>query len=546
MSGELTWWPEPPAELPAAPPNPFDEVPPPLAMRAAEELMAELSAAEISGASFTRALREPQGGKMFAVLVVRDACGRYGYLKAFSGQLDGAWILPGYVPPAFDRDVRAEVEGPGEAVVQELNRRVEDFERDPGFQALFARRDALRARHEAEASALKLVHRARRMERHERRKSLAPQDHAALDQQSRRDGAELRRAKLRWRAEAEALDREMLPFLRRHRALLRLRRLVCRTLQARIFDSYRILTSRGTRADLRALFGAELPSSGAGDCAAIKLLSHACALQLSPVALAEFWWGSPPLAGARVQGQYYPACRDKCGPLIPEILEGAKIANRRRPAFSSFAENTPRILHRAERWLVVEKPQDLLSVPGNDHPQPDSVLTWAKRSFPSAKDVLLVHRLDAATSGLLLIALDLDTYRALQKQFLEHRVDKRYVAWLAGSVRDDAGTIDLPLRVDLAQRPRQLVDRANGRFARTRFEVVERRAGRTRVHFFPETGRTHQLRVHAAHPEGLGCPIVGDRLYGEPAERLMLHAESLALVDPESRQRVAFESMAPF
>lgn len=541
MTGEVTWWAEPPAEAPDGPLNPFDEVPPPLAMRAAEEVMTELAAAEAAGAGFTRGLRAPQGGKMFGVLVVRDPSGRYGYLKAFSGQLDGAWLVPGFVPPAFDLAERAEVEVPGEALVQQLNRRAENSERE--LEHPFARRDALRARHEAEAEAQRSLHRARRLERQRLRSSLAAEDHAALDQESRHDGAELRRAKLRWRTEAETLEQELSPRVRRHRALLRLRRLVCRTLQARIFDTYRILTSRGERVGLRALFGADLPPSGTGDCAGIKLLSRAHALELTPVALAELWWGSPPPAGARVQGHYYPACRDKCGPVIPELIERAKLANRRRLVFASAEKSPPRIIHRATRWLIVEKPENLLSVPGNDDPPSDSVLAWARRNFPTA---LLVHRLDAATSGLLLVALDLDTYRALQKQFAEHRVEKRYVAWLAGTVREDAGTIELPLRVDLAQRPRQIVDRVHGRHARTRFEVIERRDGRTRIHFFPETGRTHQLRAHAAHPEGLGCPIVGDRLYGAPADRLMLHAESLAFFDPEAQQRVSFECAAPF
>jgi tRNA pseudouridine32 synthase/23S rRNA pseudouridine746 synthase len=267
---------------------------------------------------------------------------------------------------------------------------------------------------------------------------------------------------------------------------------------------------------------------------------------LRPLAIAEFWWGAPPLGGARTQGNYYPACRDKCGPLLPFLLEGLPVAGVRRFRPDDLARTELDVVAETGRWVVIDKPAGLLSVPGTDPTVTDTVIDRLRRRHPRATGPLLVHRLDLETSGLLLAALDLDAYTDLQRQFARREVHKRYIAWLDGQVEADRGVIDLPLRVDLEQRPRQIVDRLHGKRARTRFEVLERREGRTRIAFYPETGRTHQLRVHAAHPEGLGIPIAGDRLYGRSGERLMLHAETLAFRDPLTQRRVELVSPAPF
>ena len=199
-----------------------------------------------------------------------------------------------------------------------------------------------------------------------------------------------------------------------------------------------------------------------------------------------------------------------------------------------------------DAWLVVlDKPEGLLSVPGKDA-SVDSVLARLRARYPHATGPLLVHRLDLDTSGLLVAALDARTHAALQRQFLHREVHKRYVAWVEGPVPGERGTIDLPLRVDLNDRPRQIHDPVHGKPARTEWWVLERLGGRTRVAFSPLTGRTHQLRVHAANPLGLGAPIVGDRLYGHPDARLMLHAEALTFTHPQTGERVSFERPAPF
>ena len=365
----------------------------------------------------------------------------------------------------------------------------------------------------------------------------------ALDQASRADKAERRRLEAAQAAQRLPVACARARLERRLGALERLRRWVSRGFMARIHDCYVIPSTRGERCSLRTLYAPAQPPSGAADCAAPKLLAHAFAQGLRPLALAEFWWGAPPAAGGRASGAYYGACRDKCGPLLPFMLSGLEVAPPR-----SFC---PPVLARAaldvvfeDAWLVVvDKPEGLLSVPAKDLSLSDSVLARLQADYPGA---LLAHRLDLDTSGVLVAARDARTHASLQRQFTHRQVEKRYVAWVEGALRAERGTIDLALRVDLDDRPRQIHDPVHGRPAVTDWVVLSREGQRTRVALFPRTGRTHQLRVHAAHPRGLAAPIVGDRLYGHEAQRLLLHAEQLGFRHPATGQLVTFSRPAPF
>jgi tRNA pseudouridine32 synthase / 23S rRNA pseudouridine746 synthase len=296
----------------------------------------------------------------------------------------------------------------------------------------------------------------------------------------------------------------------------------------------RITDARG---ETRAL------SPGEGECAAPRLLAQAYDLGLRPLALAEVWWGPTPATGGRHAGQLYPACRGRCGPLLGFMLGGLDVEPP--PVFGAarIPDDEPRAVFQDEWVIVVDKPVGLLSVPGRDAALLDSVRERLRARSPG---LTVVHRLDLDTSGLLLAARDDETYVALQRQFAERLVDKRYVAILDGEVTAEAGTIELPLRVDLDDRPRQIVDPVYGKPALTTWRVAGRDGARTRVHLVPHTGRTHQLRVHAAHPLGIGAPVLGDRLYGREAERLFLHAETLAFTHPRTGARVTLESPAPF
>lgn len=550
-------------------PSPFDEAGPhALAREAAEHLQAELRAGRIAPGLPSSALDAPEGGKMFGVLVVREPGGRLGFLRAFSGMLAGRWDVPGYVPPLFDRETRARLEPEGEAVVKALLAREEALKASPELAALRAAQEAQQARHAEERAAMRIRHEERRRHRHARRAELkaagkheghpgpAPDGPGAgaeqraalhaLDQESRGDKAEWRRMEAAQEEERRALAPRLVRLERRLRAHERLRQFVCRSLMKRIHDTYHVPNARGERRPLRALYGSGEPPSGAADCAAPKLLAHAFAQGLQPLALAEFWWGAPPLTGGRVSGAFYAACRDKCGPLLPFMLEGLSVVTPRTFA-PPVARSDGLSIVFEDAWLVVvDKPCDLLSVPGREASMMDSVLTRLRARYPHATGPLLVHRLDLDTSGLLVAALDLETYAALQRQFVQREVHKRYVAWVQGNVRGEQGTIDFPMRVDLDDRPRQIHDPVHGKPAVTEWRVLAREGARTRVAFFPRTGRTHQLRVHAAHPLGLGAPIVGDRLYGHPGGRLLLHAEALSFRHPATGQRVSFERPAPF
>lgn len=529
-------------QLPKGFPDPFVEGEPhPLARFAAEELGRELEA----GVHFPDvSFHQPGAGKMFGVLVVQAADGRVGWLCAFSGMVGGQWRHPGFVPPLFDPAVREPVEIPGEASVKQLGARIEAFERSPEWREARQAVADLDSSQRLERESMRQRHAANRDARAAQRAVVEdPQQRHALDQESRADKAEKRRQDER-HARAMAEARASLEVLeRRLVALHRLRRMVSRSLMKRLHDTYEIVNARGERSPLRVLYPGAEPPSGAGDCAAPKLLGYAYAQNLQPLAMAEFWWGAPPSSGGRRSGAFYPPCRSKCAPLLSFMLQGLEVS---RPALPAPADLSLRVIHQDEWLVVVSKPAGLLSVPGRSPSDHDSVQSRLRALFPDAEGPLLVHRLDQDTSGLLVAALDPHTHRHLQRQFARREVSKQYVAWLASEVAGTSGEITLPLRVDLEDRPRQIHDPVHGKAALTRWRVLERRDGRTRVELSPHTGRTHQLRVHAAHHQGLAAPIVGDRLYGHAGERLLLHACRLEFVHPGTGQTVVFESPAPF
>lgn len=546
----LTWLEPQPlrAERPSVLPSPFDDVAPhPLAQRCAELVKADLRTGFIAPGLPTSVLHRAEGGKMFGVLVVEAPQGRVGFLRAVSGQVERAWHLEGYAPPVFAAALRSGAEGPAEVLVKGLTARVDGARLEPALLAAREQLATLDARHAELRTALQEQHARRKQERKAARATTT--DTAArhaLDQLSRGDDAERRRAEATARAErAEALA-TLSPLERRLAALERLRRLVSQETMRRIWDSYQLTNFANETTTLRALFPGGDPPSGAADCAAPKLVAAARSAGLRPLALAEFWWGAPPPAGARVEGMYFPSCKEKCGPVLPFLLRGLDVAPRQTWKPREVSEDELGLVHQEERFLVLHKPAGMLSVPARDQTVTDCLVARVRRRFPYATGPLAVHRLDLDTSGLLLVALDPEMYRLLQAQFLSREVHKRYVAVLEGTLEGEEGVIELPLRVDLEQRPRQVVDFQHGKSALTRWQVLSRAGGRTRVAFFPLTGRTHQLRVHASHRLGLGTPIVGDRLYGEAGARLMLHAEALRFRHPLTGEPMQLEVPAPF
>jgi len=323
-----------------------------------------------------------------------------------------------------------------------------------------------------------------------------------------------------------------------------------RTLMRAIQESYSFADAHGQVQPLRALFAPAEPPAGAGDCAGPKLLAQAYRMGLTPLALAEFWWGAPPATGDRRAGVFYAACRGKCLPILSHMLGG--LPHAPPPLFGSAAIDAaePRTLYEDAHLVIVDKPAGLLTVPGRSAHLQDCVVARLRARYPEAEGQLIAHRLDMDTSGVLVAARHPTVHSALQRLFSLRQVEKHYVALLEGMVRGAHGHIHLPLRPDLDDRPRNIHDPVHGKPAHTEWRVLAHESGRTRVQFTPHTGRSHQLRVHAAHPDGLDAPIVGDRLYGRTLDdddtRLHLHAERIAFVHPVTGVHVAVTSPAPF
>jgi tRNA pseudouridine32 synthase / 23S rRNA pseudouridine746 synthase len=570
--------PQPPTSaLPDRVPSPFATPPHPLAARAIEALRRDVAGLAVD-------LDAPGAGKMFGVLVVATPDGRIGYLRAFSGMLAGSWHIPGFAPPVFDDPARSAFWPAGEAELAVIDRelreldvatvpdraalttlderhRVELAEMNDRHavdrRARHRARDHIRMQHAAEAETTNRVARGVAGDEHpssdrsfESVPSGSISEHAsrALDEQSRRDGSERKRL-------LERHERERAPLAARLRLLDAERSAIergkadrSRELLVAIYQTYAFANARDERRSLHDLFAPGEPPGGAGDCAAPKLLALAYRERLRPIALAEIWCGAPPATGGRHDGTFYPACRGKCGPIVTHQLGG--LACEEIPIFGipSVGDDEPRTVFEDEWIAVVEKPVGLLSVPGRSGLLKDSVLSRLRIRYPDATGPLLVHRLDLDTSGLLLAAKDQQTYGALQEMFARRLVEKRYIAWLEGNVAGDRGTIELALRVDLDDRPRQIHDPVHGKPAVTDWQVLERIGTRTRVALWPRTGRTHQLRVHAAHPLGLDAPIIGDRLYARDAHepRMLLHAEQLAFTHPQTKDRLEFVRASPF
>ena len=359
-----------------------------------------------------------------------------------------------------------------------------------------------------------------------------------LDQESRADKAEKRQLK-------ERHAREAGPLLAATEARKAERDRLVAQRSARSAELLRAIQAT-YRVPLRAIFQPAEPPGGTGDCAAPKLLGYAQTLGLTPIALTEFWWGDAPRSGGRHHGVHYPACRGKCGPLLRYMLDGVPVEPA--PAFVTrdVPASAPEVVYEDEWLTVVDKPAGMLSVPGRNAGAQDSALSRLRMRYPAATGPLLVHRLDLDTSGLLLMARTLEVHGQLQRLFAQRQIRKEYVAELEGELLGDSGTISLALRGDPDDRPRQIHDPVAGKEAVTGWRVLQRQDGRTRVLLLPRTGRTHQLRVHAAHPDGLNAPIVGDRLYGRRGGRLMLHAQTLAFEHPVTGEALEITRNAPF
>lgn len=495
----------------------------------------------------------PAIGKMFGVLVVQDLQGRLGYLSAFSGKIGGSNSHRKFVPPVFDMLVEGSFFLEGQEQLNQINADVKQLLADTTYQNLLTELQETSKQAQEAISAFKLELKQNKQDRKSCRityKSVLSQAEyklyeAFLIKQSLRDKYELRVLEEQWTANISEIQSKIAIFDAEIEALRTQRREKSALLQKQLFEQYSFLNVYGQTKSLEDIFKEtvfEKPPAGAGECATPKLLQYAFLNQLKPLAMAEFWWGASPKSEIRKHQHYYPACTGKCQPILNHMLDGVEVEDN--PLLENLgADKHFDILYEDDSFVVVNKPSELLSVPGI-HVQ-DSVYMRLKIMFKSAEPYM-VHRLDMATSGLLVVAKSKEIHKHLQKQFLKKTVVKKYVAMLSKSIANDKGEIDLPLRGDIEDRPRQLVCFEYGKKSLTRYEVIHRSQSTTKIAFYPITGRTHQLRMHAAHPMGLDAPIVGDDLYGTAADRLYLHASYLEFTHPITNQTMCFEAKEAF
>ena len=534
-----------------------------------------------------------------------------GFLAAYSGLLGGRNDWPYFVPPVFDAQQPDGHFKRTEREISAINREIAAIEHDAEYLQSVAQHEQTKKRLQAEVDAFKAEVDAAKVRRDARRNSgepLSEEEQAEMIRESQFMKAELRRRRKAMEQAESTLTTQHSTFLK---SLQRKRKQMSDELQRWLFSAYRMLNAKGEERDLIDIFREythAMPPAGAGDCCAPKLLQYAYLHHLRPVCMAEFWWGESPTSEIRHHLHYYPACRSKCLPILTHMLKGLDVAPN--PLAQKRHTVEPRVLYADEYIMVVDKPAGMLSVPGKaesvrsefsdsanisveeyfanlqlptNSQLPTEQFTIgeadnSKLKIQNSKFLKAAHRLDMDTSGLLVLARTEEAYVELQRQFASRETMKRYEAVLSGvptqnsklktqnSSTQPSGcleAISLPLIADINDRPRQRVDMEHGKPALTLYNIVEVRAvdantavayttkkvdkGRTLIHLYPKTGRTHQLRVHCAHPLGLACPILGDPLYGiERADRMYLHAAELTFRHPVTGEPMHFLSPSGF
>ena len=542
-------------ELPKRFTFPFYYEPHPLCLLASKELQSHLENQRDWYHNFGLGKEEESSnGKMFGVLLVQNKEGEIGYLAAFSGKLAGANHHSKFVPPIFDMLTEEGFFNQGQIELSSIHEQVRTLEKNPNLleaqQFLEAETEQSFNDIEEQRALIRANRKVRKVERQEAEKGLSLEEYQSLKELlskvSIREKLQLETLKKQAKEKINKAQEKLDIYTSEIDYLKNKRKELSGSLQQQLFDQYHFLDIYGNKKSLCNIFSETpqlTPPAAAGECAAPKLLQYAFENGLKPLAMAEFWWGESPKSAIRKHGQYYPACQGKCQPILGHMLQGMEVDEN--PLLNNPAEGKSiDIIYEDDELLVINKPAEFLSVPGKTIQ--DSVYQRMKMQFPKATGPLIVHRLDMSTSGLMLIAKTKDTHKNLQRQFIKRSIKKRYVALLDGLVKEDEGIIDLPLRLDIDDRPRQLVCYEHGKSARTKWEVIERKNNQTKIHFYPITGRTHQLRVHSAHSTGLNMSIIGDDLYGTKSNRLHLHAESVEFEHPISKEMMRFQVEAEF
>ncbi|MBF1470790.1 MAG: RluA family pseudouridine synthase [Prevotella pallens] len=520
-----------------------------------------------------QSLPELKEGKMFGVLIVEYG-GKLGYLQAYSGQLEGV-STEGFVPLVFDYLQPNGYFKTHEAEITAMNHEIATLKQSDDYGKAMEKIANLKVEAQqvvAEAQQKMVIAKRLRDERRKEKATVSEDEQREMIRESQYMKAELHRTKKRYAALLEVAEAEVEAYNSRIAKLKNIRKLKSDQLQRWLFSQFTFLNAQGERSDLLSIFrnyyilnrpqsvfathfatvGEQItlfPPSGTGECCEPKLLQYAFVHGMRPVEMAMFWWGEPPKTEIRQHGQFYPACNGKCKPLLTWMLKGMNVAAN---ALETEAEQSIEIIYEDHDLAVILKPSGMLTVPGRSKRQ--SVETILRQRWNENDIPIIMHRLDMATSGLLVVARNRYAHKQLQAQFKEQTIQKRYVALLSTDLLNRVGlpkegTISLPLCADVLDRPRQMVDRNKGKTAITHYKIIGKiplhdsyYSEAIKVELRPVTGRTHQLRVHCAHSEGLACPILGDTLYGKRADRLYLHAEYLEFTHPTTGKPLSFKS----
>ena len=525
---------------------PFFYEPHPLTIAASEQLQQQLETLPH--------LKAENAGKMFGVLVVKNEQNELGFLAAYSGQVDANKENINFVPPISSMQLNDENYLAKSKIINDLNAQIDELENSEQLksisQLLATANEGFEKELQAQHALMQKSRKKRKKQRSDAEKKSSKtkiqQLKKKLATQSIEEKKQLQALKQKWQTQLVTLEQAHSKINDELEHLKKRRKTLSKSLQKILFAQYQFLNIDGEIEDLNAIFAKlpeHTPASGAGDCAAPKLLQYAFKHNLTPIAMGEFWWGAPPKSAVRQHKNYYPSCFSKCQPILGHMLKGLNVEPS--PLLNNPAQGKElTVVYQDDDLVIVNKPAEFLSVPGITID--DSVFLRMKTQFPEATGPLIVHRLDMSTSGLLIIALNKRAHKAIQKQFIERTIEKRYVALVDGNIEQESGTIELPLTPDFDDKPRQKVCYQKGKPALTTWQVLERKNNTTRLQLYPKTGRTHQLRVHCAHVLGLNTPIVGDTHYGKKANRLHLHAEYLAFTHPITHERLEFKVAADF
>ena len=575
--------------------NPLDYEPHPLCIQACREVQEMLARREDWQ-------EEIAHGKMFGVLIVENVktntdvpqwgypaadskAPKWGYLAAYSGQIGGRSDWEDFVPAVFDYLQPDGYFKTHEAEISRINQSISHLEKDERMKEARTLIRQVQEERKRTIAAYQEKMKEAKAKRDSRREAgkLSEAEEAEMIRESQFMKAELRRLK-KSLSEKTALETEFEDYQENILRLKQLRKQLSDALQQWLFSQFRMLNQEGESKDLLEIFRDEalkeypqaaiatsriaalkmVPPAGSGECCEPKLQQYAYQHGYKPLQMAMFWWGESPKEEIRHHLQFYPACNGKCKPILhwmlpPSVFESPASAENGIGGQKGPSPKQVEMLYEQVETLyedceltVIHKPAGLLSVPGKNAAQP-SVYALMRRKYSEATGPLIVHRLDMATSGLMIIAKTEFAYHRLQKEFLNHRVQKKYIAIISekdilGRDIPEKGIISLPLLPDYLNRPRQIVNHEQGKEAITEYEILERIDGsHLRIALYPKTGRTHQLRVHCAHQEGLNAPILGDPLYGnEKAARLHLHAEEITFDHPLTGKKITIKRKADF